>query len=220
MAKKCYSKFTRITKRFGKWALWNNYIIQGPKNIHKHHLNQLRKCRVNDSNVSPPQICEESYIFENFDLDAPQTSPVVRRSNRKKKLTNLLSVDPKRKKILNNFCLSSGKKTSSVLWDHYLPIHELFQILYKSRAKYSRKYWILYGDFLRTKDNSLLFCAIPVIRKTCFFLSEIVYFLFAKWRFFCLTRFDLFKFIVNYLSVFFVTCVASKPFTLDLFCVI
>ena len=28
------------------------YIIQGPKNIHKRHLNQLRKCRVNDSNVS------------------------------------------------------------------------------------------------------------------------------------------------------------------------
>ena len=53
------------------------YIIQGPKNIHKRHLNQLRKCRVNDSNVSPPQICEETIdiIYENFDLDAPKFLP-------------------------------------------------------------------------------------------------------------------------------------------------
>ena len=35
------------------------YIMQGPKNMHKRHLNQVRKCRVNDSNVSPPQTCEE-----------------------------------------------------------------------------------------------------------------------------------------------------------------
>ena len=76
------------------------YIIQGLKNIHKRHLNQLRKCRVNDSNVSPPQICEEpiDIIFEKFDLDAPQASPEVRRSNRKSKFIDPLSVDPKRKK--------------------------------------------------------------------------------------------------------------------------
>ena len=57
-------------KRVGE----QGYIIQGPKNIHKRHLNQLRKCRVNDLNVSPPQICLESIdvIFENFDLDALQ----------------------------------------------------------------------------------------------------------------------------------------------------
>ena len=50
------------------------YIIQGPKNIPNRHLNQLRKYRVNDSNVSLPQICEEpiDIIFENFDLDAPR----------------------------------------------------------------------------------------------------------------------------------------------------
>ena len=78
------------------------YIIQGPKNIHKRHLNQLRKYWVNDLNVSTPQICEEPIdtIFENFDfdLDAPQASPVVRRSNRKRKFTDPLSVDPKRRK--------------------------------------------------------------------------------------------------------------------------
>ena len=67
--------------------------------------------------------------------------------------------------------------------------------------------WLHHGDFLRTKDNSLLICAIPVIRKTCFFLSELVYFLQRDG--FCLTCFDLFKFIVNYSSLF-VTCVTSN----------
>ena len=87
------------------------YIIQGPKNMHKRYLNQLRKCRFKDLNVSPPQICEEPIymIFENFDLDAPQASPGVRRSNRKRKFTDPLSVDPKRK---NTKLYSSGKKTS------------------------------------------------------------------------------------------------------------
>ena len=52
------------------------YIIQGLNNIHKHYLNHLRKHRVYDSNVSPPQICEEPIdtIFENFDFDPPQPS--------------------------------------------------------------------------------------------------------------------------------------------------
>ena len=101
------------------------------KNI---HLNQLRKFRVNDSNVSPPQICEEpiDIIFENFDLDAHQASPEVRRSNRKRKFTDPLSVDSKRKKFLTVFFFFSEKKTSwkGMLWDRYLPIHGLFQILY------------------------------------------------------------------------------------------
>ena len=81
------------------------YIIQGPKNIHKRHLNQLRKCRVNDSNVSPPQICGKSIdiIFENFDHDAPHASPEVRRSNRKRTCTDPLCVDPKRRKYQTVF---------------------------------------------------------------------------------------------------------------------
>ena len=91
------------------------YIIQGPKNIHKRHLNQLRKCRVNDLNVSPPQICEGliDTIFENFDPDAPQAPPMVRRSNRKRKFTDPLSVNPKKKKILNSiffFFFAAEKK--------------------------------------------------------------------------------------------------------------
>ncbi len=37
-------------------------------------------------------------IFENFDLDAPQASPEVRRSDGKRKFTDPLSVYPKRRK--------------------------------------------------------------------------------------------------------------------------
>ena len=74
----------------------------------KRHLNQLRKCRVSDSNISPPQICEEpiDIIFENFDLNAPQFSPKVRRSNRKRKFTDPLSADPKRKNTKQFFFFS------------------------------------------------------------------------------------------------------------------
>ena len=94
------------------------YIIQGPNNIHKRHLNQLRKCRVNDLNVSPPQICEEptDIIFENFDLDALQASPEVRRSNRKRKFTDPLSVDPKRRKYYTAFFYSTEKNLLERGW--------------------------------------------------------------------------------------------------------
>ena len=106
--------------------------------MHKCHLIQSRKCRVNDSNVSPPQICKEpiDIIFENFDLDAPQASPGVRRSNRKRKFMDPLSVDPKRKKYLTVFFFFRKKPLVrvGVLWDRYLPIDGLFQILYYARV--------------------------------------------------------------------------------------
>ena len=53
--------------------------------------------KVNDLNVSPAQIYEETIdiIFKNFNLDAPQSSPEVSRSNKKRKFTDTLSVDSK-----------------------------------------------------------------------------------------------------------------------------
>ena len=72
-------------------------IVQGPKNTHKRYLNQLRKCRLNESEESPQNTCEEP-IFDHFDLDMPQVSPEVRRSGRKRKFTQPLDVNPKRQK--------------------------------------------------------------------------------------------------------------------------
>ena len=71
-----------IKQRIGELV----YIVQGPKNTLKRHMNQLRKCRLNESEESPQNTCEEPIdaIFDHFDVDTPQVSPEVRRTGRKK----------------------------------------------------------------------------------------------------------------------------------------
>ena len=63
-----------IKQRIGELV----YIVQGPKNTHKRHMNPLRKCRLNESEESPQNTCEEPIdaIFDHFDLDTPQVSPL------------------------------------------------------------------------------------------------------------------------------------------------
>ena len=55
------------------------YIFQRPKNTQKSHMNQFRKCRLNESEESPQNTCEEPIdaMFDHFDLDTPQDSPEV-----------------------------------------------------------------------------------------------------------------------------------------------
>ena len=83
------------------------YIVEGPKYTHKRHQNQLQKRRLNDSNPNPntPQAVEEptDTIFDMFDLDPPQSTPEIRRSERKRKFTDPLMIDPKRKNINSTF---------------------------------------------------------------------------------------------------------------------
>ena len=90
LAIKSFSKPSKTTLHSGKWAQRIDelvYIVQGPKNTHKRHMNQLRKCRLNESEVSPQNTCEEPIdaIFDHFDLYTPQVSPEVRHSGRKRK---------------------------------------------------------------------------------------------------------------------------------------
>ena len=47
-----FSKVGTIKQRIGELV----YIVQGPKNTHKRHMNQLRKCRSNESVESPISI--------------------------------------------------------------------------------------------------------------------------------------------------------------------
>ena len=70
-----------IKQRIGELV----YIVQEPKHTHKRHMNQLRKYRVNESEKSPHNTCENPIdaVFVHFDLDTPQVSPEVRRSERK-----------------------------------------------------------------------------------------------------------------------------------------
>ena len=77
------------------------YIVEGPKYTHKRHQNQLQKRHLYNSN-DVPQTEEEPIdtIFDMFDLDPPQSTPEKSRSGRKRKFTDPLIIDPKKKKIL------------------------------------------------------------------------------------------------------------------------
>ena len=80
------------------------YIVEGPTYTHKRHQNQLQKRRLNDSN-DVPQTEEEPIdtISDMFDLDPPLSTPEIRRSGRKRKFTDPLMIDPKRKNINRTF---------------------------------------------------------------------------------------------------------------------
>ena len=83
-------KVDTIKRRIGEQF----YIVQGPKNTHKRHMSQPRKCRLNESEESPQNTCEEpiNAIFDHFDLDTTQVSPEARRSERKRKFPQPLVV--------------------------------------------------------------------------------------------------------------------------------
>ena len=89
-----------IKKRIGDMV----YIVEGPKYAHKRHQNQLQKRCLNDSN-DVPQTEEEPIdtIFDMFDLDPPQSTPEICRSGRKRKFTDPLMIDTKRKNINSPF---------------------------------------------------------------------------------------------------------------------
>ena len=74
------------------------YIVEGPKYTQKRHQNQLQKRRLNDSNDLQQTEEPIDTIFDMFDLDPPQSIPEIRQSGRKRKFTDPLMIDPKRKK--------------------------------------------------------------------------------------------------------------------------
>jgi len=92
---KTFWELGTINKRIGNMV----YIIDGPKFSHKRHLNQLRKRWSDDTNTGPPEQQETmDVIFDTFDLPSPQPAPEKRQSNRKRKRTELININPKKKK--------------------------------------------------------------------------------------------------------------------------
>ena len=76
------------------------YIVEGPKYTHKRYQNQLHKRCLNDSNDEEEPI---DTIFDMFHLDPQQSPPGIRRSGRKRKFTDPLTIDPQRKDINSTF---------------------------------------------------------------------------------------------------------------------
>ena len=63
------------------------YIVQGPKNTHKRHMNQLRKCRLNESQETSQNTSEEPIdtIFDHLDCrHAPSFSKSTTLGKKKK----------------------------------------------------------------------------------------------------------------------------------------
>lgn len=76
------------------------YIIKGPKNTQKGHQNQLKKCYVLEHEESIPDEEEDpiDVMYDIFQVEPPQNTPEPRRSGRKRKFTDPLDVNPKRKR--------------------------------------------------------------------------------------------------------------------------
>ena len=87
-----------IKKRIGDMV----YIVEGPKYIHNRHQNQLQKHHLNDSNGVPQTEEPIDTIFDMFDLDPPQPTPVIHRSGQKRKFPDPLMIDPKKEKNINS----------------------------------------------------------------------------------------------------------------------
>ena len=92
---KTFWELGTIKKRIGNMV----YIIDGPKFSHKRHTNQLRKRWSDDINSGPPENEDTmDVIYDTFDLPSPQQASERRRSLRKRKTTEFLNLNPKKRK--------------------------------------------------------------------------------------------------------------------------
>ena len=80
------------------------YIVQGPKNTHKRHIDLLRKCRLNEPEESPQNTCEETIdaTFDHFDLGPPKSLRKYDAREEKENLRNHSTSIPRRRSI-NSF---------------------------------------------------------------------------------------------------------------------
>ena len=81
------------------------YMEEGPHATHKKHLNQIRKRTSDESSETAPEEEMLDLLNDAFDPEPPQTSTEIPHSSRKRKLTDPLEVNPKKK----NYRDISGK---------------------------------------------------------------------------------------------------------------
>lgn len=75
------------------------YTIQGKKFTHRRHIDQIQKRGVEEPSSSPTENDDSmDAIFEAFEIQRPQEDTEIRRSNIKRKFTEPLIIDHKRKK--------------------------------------------------------------------------------------------------------------------------
>ena len=89
-----FGELGTIGKRTGNMT----YIILGPTATHERHLNQIRRRRLDDLGRTP-QDEEEAIetLYDTFDIEPPQAAIEQRRSGRKGKYTEPLTIDPQKR---------------------------------------------------------------------------------------------------------------------------
>ena len=99
------------------------YLVKGQKFVHKRHQKpDLKKKR--HSNVEENNRADEEPIdimFNTFDMPAPQTAPEVRRQSKRKQIaTEIMELNPKRKK---KWLIQSKSKKWGVVVPSLFSIH-------------------------------------------------------------------------------------------------
>ena len=102
VGEKIFFKIYQNNKTFWESGVIDNqignmvYMVKGPRFIHKRQVNQLlRRYTFSNGNSSPEEVMD--MVFDTFELPIPTTIPEERRSQRKRKSTDLLVVNLKQK---------------------------------------------------------------------------------------------------------------------------
>ena len=87
-----------VKSRLGRMV----YMIEGPNGTLKKHLNQIRKRFTDEQSETPPEEQETlELIYDTFDLEQPTQDTEVRRSNRKRRLSDPLDVNPRKRSYIS-----------------------------------------------------------------------------------------------------------------------
>lgn len=78
------------------------YLVKGSKMVHKRHLNQTKSRYTDEENDTPMAVEHMEVLFNTFDVPIlqkdPETKIQKRQSKRKRRDTERIDINPKRKR--------------------------------------------------------------------------------------------------------------------------
>ena len=79
------------------------HLVKGPKTVHKMHLNQTKSRHIDEENDTPIDVEAIEVLFDTFDVPIPWKDPEAkiqkRQSKRKRRDTERIDINPKRKRF-------------------------------------------------------------------------------------------------------------------------
>ena len=86
------------TKKVWKLIVCTSYNVEGPHFTHNRHLNQLRRRISYEADSGPSEKTVMVLIYATFNIPTPLLALEICRSNRTEKATDLIIVNPKRRR--------------------------------------------------------------------------------------------------------------------------